>query len=142
MVAVKPREVPAKQAEKFLEGIEDDPKFVRHQRRQNLSLAIAEFREASRSIRAKRGVFVIVGGALVVAAAVLRMWWLFSAMSLATTTVWALMTRRVLQLENAALDYSEEIAEIDREAGSAIRIIDPNTFGAPPAPPKQEAQEA
>jgi len=53
------------------------------------------------------------------------------------------------ELDSRAHDLDEmlsavcaSIEDIDREAASSIRIIDPDTFGAPPAPIKPRAEEA
>ncbi len=142
MPTVKPREVPQKQAEKFLEGIDEDPKFIRFRRRQDLSSTVTTLRMFAQRVRTQRGIAVIGGSFFIVNALVIRLWPALALSLVTTTALWWWFTARVIGLERSAHAISQEIADIDREAASSIKVIDPNTFGAPAAPLKQEAQEA
>jgi hypothetical protein len=138
---VKPREVPQKQAEKFLEGVTEDPKFLRFQRRQELSSTVTVLRAFAHRARAQRGIAVIGGSFFIVTALVIRLWPALALSLVGTTALWWWFTARVIRLDQSAHAISQEIADIDREASSSIKIIDPDTFGAP-APQLSKAQEA
>jgi len=170
MADVKPREVPAKQAEKFLEGVEDDPKFQRFQNRMALSTRASVIASSRADVvklqvnaalltkTVKRRIkFVLLTGAVLLAVdASLRLWWVFAAGALLAVAVfgflyWMLTKTELVrdELDSRAHDLDEmlsavcaSIEDIDREAASSIRIIDPDTFGAPPAPIKPRAEEA
>lgn len=170
MADVKPREVPAKQAEKFLEGVEDDPKFQRFQRRMTLSTQATQLSQERTEITRfqtkaadllkttnKRLSFVFYSSVVLLAVdALLRLWLVFAGGLVVACVVCTLLYRMLVktrllvegldskadELNESILTVHDSIQEIDREAASSIRIIDPDTFGAPPAPIKPRAEEA
>ncbi len=143
MAEVKPREVPAKQAEKFLEGVEEDPKFQRFQNRQNLSSVATVARTAAYRHRRERK-FALFASAFFLFLALVSQTWIAAVVVVGVTVgVLGWLSAQISQLEGVMNAALWQVEDIDREAASGIKIIDPDTFGAPPAPPvKQEAQEA
>lgn len=159
--------MPARQAEKFLEGLGDDPKFLRFQTRMVLSNKITEasvfkvgktnelatLRTHSRRLRTAFAFVKTVGLILLVAAVAFRIWYAIAPNVILTVAICAAIYLRlrknnrlceetsgsIEQLDRDVTEAKEKIAELDAVAGKGIRVIDPATFDSPEVKEKVEA---
>jgi hypothetical protein len=143
------REVPSKFADEFLQDIDKDPKFARFHQRTAAAEALSELRAERLDLKAPDSrtlALVLLAGAVAVVATLYspRPW--FNLVALGVALVFDevrvrrsryLRDKRIVEIESQVEQLEAVVAEIDREAASSIKIIDPATF----AQPKKKLEE-
>lgn len=140
---IQGREVPGKLAAEFLEGIDQDPKFIRVNQRIAAVETLSELRAEKLGLKTPDlrilALTLLVSAPLVIAAILLPWPWAVLGFigaalcldELRARRVAYLKAKRLAEIEGQVEQLEALVAGIDREAESSIRIIDPATFAEP-----------
>lgn len=146
---IQGREVPSKLVSEFLEGIDQDPKFIRVNQRIAAVDTLGELRAERLSLKTPDlrilALTLLVSAPLVIAAIVLPWPWVvlgFIGAALCLDEVRArrtgyLKAKRISEIEGQVEQLEALVAGIDRDGESSLRIIDPATF----APRKKQEEK-
>jgi hypothetical protein len=142
---IQGREVPGKLTSGLTEGIEKDPKFVRFHQRLAASETLSELRAERTDLRVPNPRFLALALLLAIPLVCVALFtpgkWAFIELGLLALvlcldeirerrTAYA-KAKRLTEIDDQVQQLESLVYDIDRQAESSIRIVDPSMFGGP-----------